>query len=468
MPELPLTTANYGRPRVGLPTTRLVNAYIEATKGGPTQAARIPRPGLTRAFQLGDGPILRQFQQPGLFNGDLFTISGGKVYRNTTLLGSVPYGNFPRMAAANNQLAIVVGGSLYVYDGTALTLIRYFDDGSSPLPPFSSVTVLYDIFIYPKSGTNEFFFSSVGDATVINAANFSNAQTSPDAIIEVGVLAEELLFFGQTSVEFWDFTGTLTAPFALSQGRTYIRGCAAQSSVVKLDNAMFWIADDLSIYRSSSVPEKVSTPYIDDRLKAAQAHISQATAFQVGVEGHSFYVVNVPVVNETYAYDCATQEWAVWGTQIPYQSEPGAFVAGVSAGQASTGIYLGSSLNNDVWLLDPANNTDDGVNKRVVVSGAIWFKGGVHRCDNVSLACVRGVGDSAAPDPVVELRLSDDGGRTFGPWVQAQLGEVGQYYYKATWRYLGLMQQPGRLFEFAVADPVNFTVEGATYNEARV
>jgi hypothetical protein len=231
---------------------------------------------------------------------------------------------------------------------------------------------------------------------------------------------------------------------------------------------LFWVADDLNVYRSSTVPAAVSTPFITDRLNAAQSTIAQTTAFAVSMEGHVFYVVNLPGINESYAYDATTQEWAQWGTQTGLQSEPGVFIGSTAAGYADSGTYIGSSVDGRIWLLDANNNMDDTVNKRVVVSATAWIPGGVQRCNNVSLACVRGVGNTASPNPIVEMRFSDNGGRTFTSWLQAKLGAAGQYGYKATWRNLGLIQQPGRLFEFAVADPVNFTVEGCTINEARV
>jgi len=78
------------------------------------------------------------------------------------------------------------------------------------------------------------------------------------------------------------------------------------------------------------------------------------------------------------------------------------------------------------------------------------------------------VGNAAAPDPKAWMRFSDDGGRTFTSWFPGQIGPVGQYRYKATWRNLGLIQQPGRLIEFSVSDPVLFVAEGCTLNEARV
>lgn len=466
MPEIPLTIGHYGRPRVGLPTQRLVNCYPEATKEGPSTVARIPRPGLTAWHTLGSGPILRQYQNPGLFNGDVFTISGGTLYRGTTSLGSVPYSSQPRMDANLTQMAIVSGGALYVYDGTALTLVKYFDDGSSPLPPFSSVCVLFNIFIYSVSGSNQWYFSQTGDATKINALSFASAETSPDPILELATLADELYFFGSRTTEPWSFTGSLTAPFQLAQGRTFIRGTAAQGSVVKLDNALFWVGDDLSVYRSSAVPIKISTPFIDDTLRQAKDTIDQIYAFTVGVEGHRFYVINLPGINESWAYDCATQEWAQWGSTDPFTDEPVIFKAQTSAGEGAS-IYMGSATDGKVWTLDPTVNTDDGATKRVVCSGALWTIAGKRRLNNVGLQCVRGVGNSAAPDPKVQMRLSYDGGRTWTSWLAAQLGKVGEYTVKAVWRGLGMMSQPGVVFEWSVEDAVNFTVEGAAYNEAR-
>jgi hypothetical protein len=466
MPPLPMTTGHYGRPRAKLPTIRLVNAYVESTEGGPTKEARLPRPGFALDFTLGAGPILRMFQVPGLFNSALFSVSGGGFYKDSALVETVPYGTAPRMAAAQEYLALVTGGALYVYDGTSLTLVEFFDDGVSRLPAFSGVSVLYNIWIFPVAGSNQFFFSAVGNPASINAANFGAAQTSPGPIVETIILAEEILFLCTDAVEFWDYSGSLTAPFAESQGRTYIRGCAAQGAVVKMDNAVFFVADDFSVYRTSAVPIKVSTPYIDDRLAEAGAGVSQCTAFTLSIEGHVFYVLNIPTLNESYAYDAQTKEWAQWGTQQPFQANPGLFAASCAAGFGSS-IWLGDAVTGDVYLLDPSNNTDNGIAKRVIVSGALWRPGGIERCNTVALACVRGVGDPAAPDPMVEMRYSDDGGRTFTPWIQASLGVAGGYYYKAVWRGLGTMQQPGRLFEFSVSDPVNFTVEGASYNEAR-
>lgn len=473
MPELEVAVGYEGRPTYGLPATRAVNCYSEPTKAGPKQAARISRPGLTLQYTLASGPVLRSYQNPGIFGGDPFFVAQGHLYRKSTSLGAVPYSTQPRMTATNTQLALVSGGALYVYTTAGLTAVRFFDDGVSRLPPFSSVAVLYNIFVYSVAGTNTYYWSQAGDATSINALNFTAAQTSPDQIIELAVLAEELYIVKAVATEIWDYNpivnaaGQVTQPFQLSQGRTYIRGTPAQGSVVsRLDNAMFWVGDDLEVYRSGAVPLKVSTPFIDDRLRAAKASIAQTTAFALGIEGHWLYVLNLPALNESYAYDCATEQWAQWGTQTVLDSEPGLFIGGCAAGQGAT-IWVGDSTSPNVYLLDVASNADNGLSRAVICAGAIWVTSGAKRLNNVALACVRG-GGSNTDNPIVWMRLSYDGGRTFTSWMEGQLGFLGDYSFKAVWRNLGIMRQPGVLVEFAVLDHVSFVVEGGSFNVARV
>lgn len=467
----------YGRPSVGLPTIRAVNLFVEQTKEGPTPAARIPRPGLTLVYNLGApdnipfGNVVRMYQNPGLFNGDLFSICGASLFRNAAFLGSVPYSTQPRMAAIAGKLAIVAGGALYVYNGSTLTLIRYFDDGSTLLPKFSGVAVLYNIFIFPVAGSDQFYWSSVGDPSTINALDTANAQTSPDPIIEVAVLAEELYFFKSKATEIWDYspitdptTGAITQPFALSQGRTYIRGTPAQGSVALLDNALFWVGDNFTVYRTSAAPLRVSTPYIEDLLR--QTTPSQITAFNVAIEGHDFYVLNMPSINQSYAYDCQTQEWAQWGSHQNYVTDPGLLKVSSTTGQG-TQLYAGSAIDNRVWVWDSTNPLDDDSAIRKTATSVFWTTAGKLRLNNVGLACVRGVGNDFDPNPTVDLRLSYDGGRTFTSWMSEPLGERGAYDIKAVWRSLGLISQPGVVCEFSTTANVIFAPEGVSYNESR-
>lgn len=467
MPELKLTFGNYGRSRVNLPQVRLVNAYVEPSRGGPSEAIRTTRPGLTLEYTNGTEPVLAMYQNPGLFGGDLFTICGSSFYRNDTLVGTIAYSQFPQMAAGDGLLVIVSGGALYKYDGTNLTSQLYFDDGVSLLPQFSGVSVQFSFFIYPVVNSQQFFFSNVGDPTTINGLSFSEVEVYPDNIIQSYVLADQLYFFKNTSTEIWNFTGDSGSPFQLQQGSTYARGCVSQNSVRKLDNALFWVGDDFIVYRTATVPTRVSTSFIEDRIRSNFANNSDITSFTYDLEGHVVYVINLPGTNESYAYDVQTQEWSHFGTLNGLTSDVNIFIGSYAAGQGGN-IYVGSSVDGRIWMFDVNNMTDDGIKIQVIVSGAIWFDEGRQRCNNVVLEMVRGVATSSTPDPIVELRYSDDAGRTWSSWLEGSLGYIGTYKYKTSWHSLGLMQPPGRLFEFRIADSVNVTIEGAAYNVSRM
>ncbi|MGH7022785.1 MAG: hypothetical protein ACREEB_04240 [Caulobacteraceae bacterium] len=57
--------------------------------------------------------------------------------------------------------------------------------------------------------------------------------------------------------------------------------------------------------------------------------------------------------------------------------------------------------------------------------------------------------------PLMEVRYSDDQGRTFGHWLATPLGAGGEYATRAYWERLGRMRAPGRLIEVRCSEPVD-------------
>ena len=87
---------------------------------------------------------------------------------------------------------------------------------------------------------------------------------------------------------------------------------------------------------------------------------------------------------------------------------------------------------------------------------------------NLNIRCVPGNTPfltGAYTDPAIEVRLSRNGGRTWGGWKQRTLGEQGQYRKRVQWRGLGQAARPGFLGEVRVSDPVPFRASGVTINE---
>jgi len=66
----------------------------------------------------------------------------------------------------------------------------------------------------------------------------------------------------------------------------------------------------------------------------------------------------------------------------------------------------------------------------------------------------------SASNPVIVLRWSDDGGKTWGNEVQLPMGLVGKYKNRAVKYNLGYSRD--RVYEVTVSDPVNRDIIGAT------
>jgi hypothetical protein len=445
--QLPFAQQAYARPSYGIPEARLVNLFAEGDR-------RFGRPGLHHAFTAGDGPIRGMFQADGIFGGAVFCTSGEEFYRNATLLGAIP-GNGPsRFAASASQLVATSGELAYCWDGATLTEIADPD-----LPGVSDVKYLAGRFYYLEADSDRWWFSALNDATSIDGLAFETAESAPDASIGAEVVGDELWFFGSQTVEPFVQTGDADAPLIRAEGRTFNKGCAAQASIVKLDNSVMWVTNERQVVRAAAAPIVISHPGIDERLRKCD-RIDQCTAWSAPFDGHLCYVLNIPTQG-TWVYDVSTQQWARWASygRTTFRAAYGVPVNGT--------LYLGDDTDGTIWTLDPDAHAD-GTDPIVSVASAFLPLGsGVQRCDTVVLQCVRGVGDTDAPDPVAELRWSDDGGRTWSQWKARTLGAEGHYRDKAVWRQCGLMQSPGRAFEVRVSDPVIRALTGLTINEGR-
>ncbi len=68
-------------------------------------------------------------------------------------------------------------------------------------------------------------------------------------------------------------------------------------------------------------------------------------------------------------------------------------------------------------------------------------------------------------NPKVLMRISRDGGRTWGAWRQRNLGDMGAYREHVRWAGCGMASFPGMMIEIRVTDPVPFITSGLKANE---
>src|SRR5690349_8510322 len=70
------------------------------------------------------------------------------------------------------------------------------------------------------------FHSALVDALSYNALDQYQAETSPDRIVGLCVSHNEVLIFGERTIEPWVFSPTETASFQLQPGSVIESGCA--------------------------------------------------------------------------------------------------------------------------------------------------------------------------------------------------------------------------------------------------
>ena len=473
----------------GLPEARLINFIGEATplrEERPyvplvgLREIRYSRPGIVSSpYSIGTGPIRAMFPAPVTLGNAMTIVSGETVYdTGGNNLGTITGTDMVRWAVSRTQQVIVADGGAYLWNYPGVGGNVYSRLPNTVMPPIRDVAYLAGRFVYVCQNSDMFFWSEVEDASNVMGLNFASAESSPDNTVGVAVLNDELVFFGQNSVEFWNpnvGAGPTDPAFVPIEGRGYQRGCASRDAIAFADNSLIWVGENRVVYRAGATPTRISSSSIEDKLRQCP-NIAGCTAIVVTFEGHEFYVLNIPGVG-SYAYDFSRigttagafgdsyerGEWCEWASygQTTFRARAASVFDGVQ--------YIGDNTTNQIGVMQVGTYTDYDGGMTRQASAFIKIEEGLPRCENLVLHGVMGVGNSsgAGADPLVEMRYSDDGGRTFSRWRTARLGPQGKYLTRAYWQRLGLMRAPGRLIEIRCSDPVNVVFSHLELNASR-
>ena len=109
-----------------------------------------------------------------------------------------------------------------------------------------SITQVSSYVLVSESNSQEFFWVKPGETT-IDPLNFASKESSPDPIICMRAVGDQVLVMGSKSTENWYATGNLAAPFAPIEGRVYARGVMVGTPVV-VDDGIVLVGDDGRVY----------------------------------------------------------------------------------------------------------------------------------------------------------------------------------------------------------------------------
>jgi len=409
-------------------------------------------PGLKLFGTIGNGPI----NGSHIMNGVLYVVSGSTLYSvnssgTGTSIGTCSGGSRVSMADNGINLAIVDGTSGYEYS-VAGGLNKITD---ADFYPAKTVTFQDGYFIFERTGTGQFFISGLYAVTFLGT-DFATAEGDVDDLVAVMSDTRELWLFGERTTEVWWNSGA-TFPFERYQGAYIEKGCGAAHSVAKLDNTVFWLGDDLSIYAAAGFePQVISTHGIEFAI-GGYATTSDAYGYTYVQEGHHFYVLTFPTAGATWVFDLMTKLWHERGSDYPVGRHRGnsySFVYGKS--------IVGDYANGKLYELDLDTYTDNGTTIiRDAVSPPLHDDVNTVFMPSMQVDVESGVGliTGQGNEPKAMLRWSDDGGRTWSNEHWVSMGKIGEYSFRARWRRLGQFRQ--RAFWLRISDPVKVSIISA-------
>jgi hypothetical protein len=436
MANLPFGLSAYSRASGRLPPVRLVNMYSEQAPTSSTGVVLLPRLGLRDEYSLPD--VLRGvYLQDGVFGGATFAVSGETLFNGEVEVGEVEGTDQIEWAYTVDGLFILGGGIVYQSeDGITVEATEFPDDA-----PVASITAIDNFLVAVRQDTGTVYFRVPGDTTW-NALDFFSAEREPDPAICVRTLTDLLYVFGTSSIEPFTLTGNAEAPFSRLAGSGADRGTKDRDSVVRADNTLVWVGENNIPYRLAGVPQAIANPGIVDAIQRS----GTASAWTYSEAGHTFYVLKLD--EESLAYDLATGEWHTLEWSV------------------STGAYDGNTAyacsGDTICTLQDRPDDYDSEITRIFTAVAPTERPGT--CDCIEVALSPGTTPILDEPAELQMRWSDDQARTWTDWRTAYTGFGGQYRTRVRYRRLGMIDSPGRVFEFRMTDPVEIRFSGVDMN----
>jgi len=425
-----------------------------------TQISMISRPGVVNYFHLPQGPVRGVLAPGGVFDPSrIYAVAGNQFYSvqfgaTGFPLGTVAGFDASKMVAAGNYILFNGGGVLYAYQ-----ILGVPTPVSLPEPkPVIAVAYLAGYFLVIQENSQRVYFSAPNTPT-FDPLDYFSAESEADFLYAIETFGDELWLFGPNSVEVEVPTGDPDLPFQRVPGRTFTMGVAGRTATCKSPEGITFVGRDRVVYRTAGAPQRISDSTIEQALQAHSG--DNLTLWSYALEGHSFAVLSISTV-ETLAYDLTTNKWC-------QNSSPTSTRWDVqwSTKDALDRVIVGSSIDGNIWYLDPTRANDNGAAFPVEFMGAAAVVGSPARCDNVIMDCTVGSANAVPPgdDPTIQLRTSEDRGKTWGGWLTQKLGLQGRFDWSVVWNRLGLMKRPGRIFHWRVTSFNRFTVRQARMNE---
>lgn len=436
---------------------RAVNLHLRTIEGmgESKQMVLHSTDGLAKLYDFGAqirGAIVTSDQREFVVAGSTLyeMIAGTPAVRGTIAAGA----SFVCMCPGETQLVLVDGTNGYV-----LTLATNAF-GQITDPDWRGaiwVTQVNGTFVFvPPSNQEQFYISAIDDATTLDALDFSSADAQPGAIVTHRELKQETFFFKPFSTEVWIYDGDADFPLVRYNSTPIAVGAVGLRSVVKAADTLIFVGQTergtgIVYMMVGHQPVRISNSSVETDLRASGVDLTRCVLWVQQTTGAEFVCVNAPGMKTSWCWDAASKQWheraeLVSGEWAPFRVDQ---VVAVGSGFHAFAGSVMYRMASDVYAIDTAP----------LVRSRVWphlpnssLEPIVVR--SIELMCTTGFGGQ------IMLRISKDGGRTFGAWLLRSLGVIGRWMQRVRWIPLG--SGTDMIFELRVSDPVPFTLSQAT------
>lgn len=451
-----------------------INLYVEQARVQSAQntAALLPVPGFQQWAHVTD-VVSRGFT---FANGRLFGVIGAGFYefdinRTATKRGTVILDANPAQFAYNG----LVGGQLGICAGGAVSTFTLATNvfAAAPVVTTGITHLAYagGFGVAFQATTGRVFLSTLNDLSAWSAGQFFQRSLFADPWQAMWTDANNLIWLpGTDSFEVWNNTGVGTQPFAPLSGLVGLYGIAAPFAYTRTSLGNGWLArtpDGIGqfVFTQGASPKSVNTYAVDTAIDGylSTSVITDAEVMTYNQGGHTFSNVAFPSAGMTWTYDVEAQGWAKrarWSNGAWSAWAPRCHV------QAFGKHLVGDRSTGSVWEMATTFATDiDGLGIRRLRRAP--HVTGEHKripIDQFELLMDVGLGlaTGQGSNPLVMLRVSSDGGRTFGNERIGSVGKIGEFRKRVYWTNLGAPSDA--VFEVTYAEPTPCRIVDAFLN----
>ena len=428
----------------GEETINWYSAIIES-EYAKSRRALWPCPGMKDFATLGDTKGRALFSE----RGQLFAIVGSTLYgisaagapanRGTVALDANP-GSMSTNGDGGKQLFATSATKGYLLDLVTLAF-------TNPVNAVTMAGQLDGFFVALDAVTSTLKISESLDGTTWDPSQIAQRTSASDPWAAMRIFRKEIALLGTATGEIWWNPGNSPFPFAPRQGAFFEVGIEAPWSLSPFAGTIAWLGQSAKgsgiVYTLNGYsPERISNEAVEWAIATYRAagDITDAIGWSYEALGHVFYILEFPTAGKSWVYDGTTREWHRRGLWTPALGDFAAYRPRFYANAFGKDLVL-DGAGQKMYELSNTVYTDIGGAslRRLRRLPHISQENRRLFLDRFEVEAERGVGLAAGQgsDPLLALRVSWDGGQTYGNERTRSLGRQGAFSQRLSWEQCG-------------------------------